>query len=292
MTDTHATAARQQGKQEIVVYRERFEMREAELKTMLPPGISADRFIRAATTAAQLNPEILACSWKSIWDSTARACRAGLLPDGVHSAFVPYKGTCTFLPMVRGVVSKFYEVGSARWVTANCVYEGDQFEHWIDEHGEHLRHTPSDTFDDKKILRVYAMATTKDGGVFLAVMSRAEVDKHRGFSRTKREDAPWVMHYSEMAKKTVLHRLAKLMPTAPSFEDEPTDEDEDEPPQLTSVPRPAGAAAALDMFAGSPDDGSPADDAGPDARQAEQAAADKPEPDAGEPAAADDARRK
>ena len=256
MTDTGYTAVATQ-KHPLMVYAERFDARTEEIKNMLPPGISPERFKRACRTAAQLNPEILGCSWSSIWNSAAKACRDGLLPDGVHAAFVPYKGVCAYLPMVRGRLLQFQQSGAAKWVTAQCVYEGDEFAHYIDEHGEHLRHTPSDVFDDKKIVRAYAMATTKDSAVFIRVMPRAEIDKHRSFSRTKRDDAPWVVHYAEMAKKTVLHGLAKMLPNAPMLEDESYDDDEEETrPQLAAVNpnRERGAAAALDAFAGSPDE--------------------------------------
>jgi recombinational DNA repair protein RecT len=149
---------------------------------------------------------------------------------------------------------QFQQSGSAKWITANCVYEGDEFQHWIDEHGEHLLHKPGDTFDEKKIVRAYAMASTKDGAVFIRVMPRAEIDKHRSFSRIKRDDSPWLLHYSEMAKKTVLHGLAKTLPNAPVFESDEEFE-EDARPQLAAVApdRERGAAAALDAFASSPE---------------------------------------
>lgn len=261
MTEASNTAVAMQGKHPIVVYRERFEDRTTEIKNMLPPGISPERFIRACVTAAQLNPEIHACTWQSIWNSAAKACRDGLLPDGVHAAFVPYKSVCSYLPMVRGRMTQFYRSGVIKWVTAMCVYEGEEYKHWIDEHGEHIYHTPSDIYDDKKIVRAYAMATTKEGAVFIAVMPRAEIDKHRSFSRTTRADAPWVMHYAEMSKKTTLHRLSKMVPNAPPIEDDYEDEDSfietDTRPQLTAVNpnRERGAAAALDAFAASSDDG-------------------------------------
>lgn len=277
MTDTGTAVATQ--KHPLVVYSERFEARTQEIKNMLPPGIPVDRFIRAARTAAQLNPDILACSWSSIWNSAARACREGLLPDGIHSAFVPYKSVCSFLPMVRGRLLQFQQSGAAKWVTAQCVYEGEPFEHWIDEFGEHLKHTPGDVFDEKKIVRAYAMATTKDGAVFIRVMSRAEIDKHRSFSRAK--DGPWFHHYGEMAKKTTLHGLAKMLPNAPIIEDDDVYDESDEiaRPQLAAInpDRTRGAAAALDAFAGSPTEGMapPDDSSASDATVGEQGGGDQ-----------------
>lgn len=267
MTDT-GTAVAKKAEHPIMVLRERLEERSNEIKAALP-GIPPERFIRAVVTAAQINPDILACSWQSVWLACMRACRDGLLPDGVEGALVPYKDKATWIPMYRGLLRKFQESGQYKWINASCVYDGDDFEHWIDEHGEHLRHKPSDTYDDAKIVRVYAIATTKDGGVFITVMPRKEIDKIRKHSRASREDAPWNTFFSEMAKKTALRRLSKMLPTAPLFEDE--DEfidDEATRPQLAAVnpDRERGAAAALDAFASSsPEWGDRPDSGAPDA---------------------------
>lgn len=268
MTDTGNTAVAKRPEHPIMVLRSRLEERQSEIKAALP-GIPPERFIRAVVTAAQINPDILACSWQSVWLACMRACRDGLLPDGVEGALVPYKDKATWIPMYRGLLRKFQESGQYKWINASCVYEGDDFEHWIDEHGEHLRHKPSDTYDDAKIVRVYAIATTKDGGVFITVMPRKEIDKIRKHSRASREDAPWNTFFSEMAKKTALRRLSKMLPTAPLFEDEDEFiEDEATSPRLAAVnpDRERGAAAALDAFASSsPEWGDRPDSGAPDA---------------------------
>jgi len=75
----------------LVVLRDRLEQRRNEIKNALPSDVSVDAFIRAAITSAQLNPEIQACSWTSLWTSCLRACRDGLLPDGQEGAIVPFK---------------------------------------------------------------------------------------------------------------------------------------------------------------------------------------------------------
>jgi recombination protein RecT len=46
------------------------------------------------------------------------------------------------------------------------------------------------------------------------VMTKAEVDAHRDrYSRAAKE-GPWLTEYPEMAKKTVLRRLCKLLPAS------------------------------------------------------------------------------
>lgn len=251
MTDTNVAV---QQKHPLVVLRERLESRRDELKNSLPSDIKPERFIRAITTAAQINPDLLACSFASLWIACMRACRDGLLPDGVEGAIVPYKERATWIPMYRGLLKKFQQSGEFKWITAGLVYQGDQFEHYIDQHGEHFRHTPSDKFGDTvNITKVYALATTKNGGSFIAVLPIAEINKIRKSSRATREDSPWNAWPEEMMKKTALRRLSKMLPTAPQFDEE--DEEPEAPVHLREVtsdlPRPSGAAAALDAFASS-----------------------------------------
>jgi recombination protein RecT len=89
------------------------------------------------------------------------------------------------------------------------VYENDVFMY---EYGlkEDIKHIPC--MDDRgKIIAVYAVAILKDGGHQFDVMSKAEVDNIRNSSKSK-DNGPWVTHYEEMAKKTVLRRLFKWLP--------------------------------------------------------------------------------
>lgn len=242
----------------IMVLRERFEARRTELKNSLPGDISVDAFIRAAMTGAQLNPEILGCTWQSIWDACLRACRDGLLPDGVEGAIVPYKSKASWIAMYQGQLRRFRRSGQFKWVTANVVRAGELFEHYIDENGEHIKHVPGDDIN-APLERVYAMATTKDGGLFVAVLPIAEAQKMRAMSRTTRDDAPWKMWPEEMYKKTALRRLSKYLPSARDI----IGDDDDEVPEVVSEDwkssekvirdaRPTGAAAALEQFAGAP----------------------------------------
>ena len=267
MTDTAVATT---NKPLIVIMRERFESRKGELKHALPPDVSPDAFIRAFMTSAQLNPELQACTWQSLWDAALRACRDGLLPDGVEAAVVPFKSKAQYIRMYGGVLRQFRRSGQFKWLKTDVVREGETFEHWVTNAGEHFLHVPGDDFL-APIIKAYALATTKDGGEFCAVMSRAEIDKHRSYSRAQRDDAPWKVWFEAMAQKTAILKLAKVLPNARDLMGE-----EDDPPEIEAPPtapqpsipgsspgtRAPGAAAALDTFAASspatPSDAAPA----------------------------------
>jgi recombination protein RecT len=196
----------------LVVLNTYLQERVDSLRTALPPHMKPERFISSVMTAVQLNPALMACERRSLWLSCMRCAQDGLLPDGQEAAIVPYKDKAQYLPMYQGLLKKFRNSGQFRWVGTGIVFEGDIYEHWITQEGEHFKHVPADDNSGKKIRRVYALATTKDGGSFIADLSMAEIDKRRAMSRASRDDAPWKQWFEEMCRKTALRVLSKLLP--------------------------------------------------------------------------------
>jgi len=186
MSETNIVTA--QNKPPLVVLRERLEARKGELANALN-DIKPDHFIRAVTTAAQMNPDIQACSFQSLWLACMRACRDGLLPDGREGAIVPYKSNAQWIPMYQGLLKKFRQSGMAKWITSDVVREGETFEHWVDQTGEHFKHIPEGD-ESKPIIKVYAAALTTDGAFYVAVMSMTEINKIKAMSKASRDDSP------------------------------------------------------------------------------------------------------
>jgi recombination protein RecT len=109
-------------------------------------------------------------------------------------------------------------------VTRGVVREGEQFDYWINEQGEHMRHVPGDA--TARPVKTYAVAVTKDGGSMIRVMSVAEVNKRPAVSRAK--DGPmWRDWWDEAAMKTMLRNLSKRLPSSSDL-DELMRRDDDE----------------------------------------------------------------
>jgi recombination protein RecT len=140
--------------------------------------------------------------------------------------------------MIGGLLKRFRNSGQFLSVTANCVRESDQFVFWIDEDGEHLRHTPGDV---GPYVKAYAIAKTKDGGTFIRVMSKAEIDKRRAVSKA-RDGVMWREWWDEAAMKTVLRNLSKRLPSSSDL-DELLRRDDDED-AFEARPAMSGASAA------------------------------------------------
>jgi len=244
-----------QDKHPIVKLREQLTMRAADLRNALPDYISPEKFTSAVLTAVQLNPDLLAVDRASLWNACMRCAADGLVPDGREAALVVFKTKdkgeiAQYLPMIGGLLKRFRNSGEFRAVTTNVVRQGEEFSHWTDEHGEHLRHVPGD--GEGKIIKAYAVANLKGGFPMIKVMSVADIERRRASSRAK--DGPmWREWWDEAAMKTVLRNLSKRLPMSSGLDQmmRQTDEEFDLDEQPAEQPkRIADVGLALDHFAG------------------------------------------
>jgi phage RecT family recombinase len=266
---TEVTATVNAAKHPLAQFRDRLEARREMLKQVCPPDVSVDALIRATLAAATLNPDLLVLNQSSLLNALLKCARDGLLPDGVEAAIVPFKQQASYIPMYQGLLRRFRRSGQFKWIKADLVRKGEEFTHYVDENGEHFRHTPGADFD-APVEKVYALATTKDGGIFITVMTIQEVNKIKAMSKASRDDAPWKLWESEMQKKTALRRLCKLLPNARDLiaPDEitepetaeriaaaigeplvPFDDDSKKPDDVPAASLPTGVAATLDQIA-------------------------------------------
>ncbi len=203
----------------------------------LPPQVSVDKFKRTLMTAISASPDLLSKDRRSLLGACMKAAADGLLLDGRDAALVSYGNQITYLPMIGGIQKKFRNSGECQSITTACVYATDEFSHWTDEDGEHLKHVPNYRGDRGEIDLAYALVTTKDGGVYIEVMSRAEIESVRKVSRAA-NNGPWVQWWGEMARKTVFRRLSKRLPMSTDLQGLVTadDEFEDVPTQRAPAP--------------------------------------------------------
>lgn len=209
----------------------------AQIKYALPEHITPERFTRVALTALSNNPTLANCSKESVFNSLLKCAQDGLLPDNREAALVQYGSTAQYMPMVYGLIKRMRNSGEISTVNAYCVYDNDEFVFEIVNGEEIIRHVPKLRGDRGAFLLVYAVISLKEGGRHVEVMLKADVDKTREASRSgKSESSPWSKWYDEMAKKAVIHRAAKRVPTSADVEEimrrdvkvmaEGTDEDE------------------------------------------------------------------
>jgi len=189
---------------------------EAEFSNALPPQIPVQKFIRTAITALQMNPSLLDCDRRSVLASCMKAAQDGLLVDGREAALVIFKTkngpAAQYMPMIGGLLKKLRNSGELASIAAHVVHQGDVFRYELGDE-ERIVHQPVWGADRGEPIAAYAIAKTKDGAVYREVMSHDEIEQVRSVSRA-RDNGPWVAWWGEMAKKTVLRRLMKRLPSS------------------------------------------------------------------------------
>lgn len=195
------------------------EQLAARLPSLLPPGMSPERFLAVTLQAITRSPGLAECQPASVLTAVLEAAQLGLEPTGsVGGAWiVPFreKGGVKVARMIldyRGILQLLRDAGAGE-IKAVLVYEGDEFSV---EEGTTPRiiHRPAyRTRDPNKITHVYAWSL-KEPAKF-EVMTRSEIDQIRARSRAANE-GPWVTDYGQMARKTVIKRLAQYLPLKPS----------------------------------------------------------------------------
>jgi recombination protein RecT len=183
---------------------------ESQFKLALPEHVSPERFVRVVITAVQTNPDLKKANRESVLAAALKCAQDGLLPDGKEAALVTYGDKAQYLPMIAGVLTKVRRSGELKTINAHVVYSNDAFSYTLGDE-EKITHDPRMDGDRGKPVAVYAIAKTKDGGIYREVMSIDQVNQVRNVSRAK-NNGPWTQWWDEMARKTVLRRLSKRLP--------------------------------------------------------------------------------
>jgi recombination protein RecT len=196
---------------------------KSQISNALPAHMSGARATRAILTEIRSNPKLLQCSYESFCSAVFKCAQLGL---EIGSAFgqaylIPFKDQCQLMVGYKGMIQLLYRAGNIKSIHADFVCEDDVFEY---EFGlnQVFRHVPKVKDRSKNIVSVYAYAHLTDGGFEATVLSLDEVLNIKKISRS--QDI-WNAHFTEMAKKTALRRLFKILPCSPEYMDLIAEED-------------------------------------------------------------------
>jgi len=185
----------------------------------IPKHVNGDRLLRVAFQLVQRTPKLMECDATSVVACIAQASALGL-ELGREAHLVPFGKVCTMIPDYKGLDSLARRSKEIRCIDTDCVYKGDEFRE-VRGTQPHLDHVPdlsNDRTDNGQIEHVYAVAYDPElRPIKFARMTKAQIDQVRAKSKAK--DGPWSdpQAYPEMAKKTVVKRLCKLLPQTPEL---------------------------------------------------------------------------
>lgn len=178
-------------------------------------GMTGARFVQLMKSAVNGTPELAECSWRSVKASMMKCASLGLEPNSPlgQAWMIPRRNhgvlECTFQLGYRGLIALAHRTGEIRTVYADVIRENDEYDYRRGIRG-YLSHKPSLQARGKAIA-YYAVYEGLNGSYGFEIMSRAEMDEHREkYCGSNRKI--WEKNYDEMAKKTVLARLADSMP--------------------------------------------------------------------------------
>ena len=185
---------------------------KSSLAALLPAHVRPDAMIRSVMAAVSKTPDLLLCSPRSIVMATAQACALGLPPNTPLALgyLVPFKSECTFIPGYRGLIRLAIQSGEVQSIESRVVYTDDAFEIHMGTDAR-IDHSPSMATSRGEMVGVYAIAKLKSGASMFEWMSIGEINAIRDRSKAQ-SSGPWTSDYSEMARKTVVRRLCKMLP--------------------------------------------------------------------------------
>lgn len=220
----------------------------AKLSKLLGNEAKARRLMTAVLTSISKNPRLMECTFDSLQLCVLQSAEMDLIPGALQEcAYVPFWSSklnafeAVFMPMYQGLVKLCYQTEYIKTIEANVVYESDEFEF---EFGtdKFLRHRPAFGSDRGDIIATYAIARMKSDEFEFVVLSRDEIESIKKRSRaatSEKQDSPWkhedTYDYDEMAKKTAIRRLAKILPKSPQLGDALEANNRAERPDLITV---------------------------------------------------------
>jgi recombination protein RecT len=217
------TATRQPNLPEVIAA---IESRRAQLASLLPADVPLESFISHFKTAAMRTNGLLECTPKSVVLAIMQAANDGLMPDGREAAIIVYNRKdkasgrwlkeAQYQQMYLGILKRIRAAGEVVKIEARVVHAEDHFDYAYGDDG-YIVHKPALKAEVGPIIAVYAIVTFRDGTRQHEVMSAHEVlairERSKGWNSEK-PDGPWHTDFGEMAKKTVLKRLGKILPQA------------------------------------------------------------------------------
>ena len=178
----------------------------------LPQHMEVNKFISVAKLTLNKNQNLVNADRNSLLQTFMDSAKDGLYLDGKEASAVLYGNQVKYIPMVEGVIKVLHNSGLIKSICAEVVYENDLFDYELGT-APKITHKPLITGDRGKPICVYAVAITTNGGEYMELMNMSEIEKCRAVSKASSSPhSPWVKWFDQMARKTVIHRLAKRLP--------------------------------------------------------------------------------
>lgn len=191
------------------------------IEAVMPKHMSSERLFQIAVSTVNHDPKLAECDIATLCSCVMKCSALGLEPssvDGLGRAYIlPFRNKgkmeATFILGYKGMIDLARRSGEVKDISARAVYEGDDFEYSFGLN-EALHHVPKAKLrTPENLTHVYMVCNFKDGGHYMDVMTKDEIESVR--ARSKAKDAgPWKTDYEAMAKKSVIRRAFPYLPVS------------------------------------------------------------------------------
>jgi len=209
-----------------------FKDRALSIQDMMPDHMDHKRVAAVAIAACQKNPVLMQCKVSTVWACVRDASILGLEVGIMGAAYlVPFRDNkaggmnCQLIVGYQGLIDLCRRSGHIESIEAHVIHENDDFEIVYGTESR-ITHKPNLSANPGKMVAVYGVAKLKGGQIQTEVMTVHDIDKIK--ARSKSKHGPWQTDYEEMARKTVVRRMAKYLPKSIQMQDAITREDRTE----------------------------------------------------------------
>jgi len=185
-----------------------------QLRMAVGQTVDPSYFARTFLTTIKSDAKLLKCTQDSLLYALMFSGQTRLPIDPVLGKLwiIPFGNKAQVIIGYKGLIDLARRSGEISTIQSHAVYQEDEFDYRYGLDPK-LDHTPCNNADKGDLIGAYAVARLKDGGYQFDYMTRHDIDLIRAKAPGGNSDA-WKNHYAEMAKKTVLRRLCKLLPAS------------------------------------------------------------------------------
>jgi len=187
-----------------------------EVKDALPKDFNVQRFVQNSIALLNENTQLAEFAKKEngiaqIKQGLLKGAYLGLDAMNKECYLIPYGNTLNFMVDYRGNVklAKKYSIRPIKDIYAKIVRKGDFFEELINDGKPSVNFKPV-PFSNETVIGAFAVCLYMDGGMIYDTMSFDDLENTRKSSKANNSPA-WKNFTNEMYKKTVLHRLCKMI---------------------------------------------------------------------------------
>lgn len=192
-----------------------------QVKSLLQDEKRAAKFTATALTIAT-DSKLSNCSPQSIVSCCIGAAALNLNIDrNIGQVYVvPYNGAAQLQIGYRGYIALLNRMGWA--VKAKAVYSVDDFDYEFDVWDEKItfkpdfdnRHLDNTQWVTQNLEKVFTVAKSPDGELFIDIMSAEEIEKvrHKSPNQSGKPSGIWLEWYEAMAIKSAIKRHVKRLP--------------------------------------------------------------------------------